>query len=389
MLIYLNGRDNIGSNPNENYARELLELFTIGVGQYKQADVEAIAKALTGWKASTREYEEDTFAKYPDDTVFKKSDHQWSNIALFGQLYDGLTTVPADDTEAKTEAHKKYLWVHDRIFEQKEQEAATFICRKLYTYYLYHQPNDAIINGMTETLINNNWELAPVLKEFFTSEHFFEEQAIGAKIKSPLSYFTSFYRQTGLKLYTHWYHVDWALNPNFDPNKPFHIDSSFERHTNQNLAGHMSSNSGGIGQLLFLPPTVAGWAGNRSWINEFTLTKRWNLLKIHLEHSLYLRATEVRSAVDEQYLALMKNLSNDSKDPYEVSCKLIEHYISIPLDNLFKQAAYEAFIQNVPENYIEQGRWFIGIIPGDKLDAAKQFRDLLIYLARLPEFQLN
>lgn len=194
MLRYLNGNENIVGRPNENYARELMELFTIGKGtligpgnytNYTEEDVVAAAKVLTGWRA-LRDTNESKF--YPQ--LHDKSTKQFSSA------YSNHTISNNNENEYKD--------LIEMIFAQ--QETARFICRKLYRWFVYYeidqQTEDNVITPMADLLRANNYEVKPVLKALFTSAHFYDYWNVGCVIKSPLDYVVGLYRHLEMKFPT-------------------------------------------------------------------------------------------------------------------------------------------------------------------------------------------
>lgn len=386
MLIYLNGRDSRKEQPNENYPRELLELFTIGEGNYLPDDIENVAKALTGWKATTNVFTvsqgEGHYAIYPDDTFLTIAHHDFSSsINLFGQF-----RAPSG-AQTKEEAYNKYLWVHDVIFTEKAIEASEHICRKLYKYYVYEEPDETTVSSMAETLRANDWQIHVVLRQLFKSEHFFSTQAYGANIKSPLELFAAFYKQTGLVYNTHWFNVSYAFDENFDPNHPFNYTQIPEPAiANKNNVGYFYGEASGLGQRLFFPPSVAGWPGGQAWISEFTLVNRWEFLRRHITYTINNNdGLPVSVAVDNHYKQIILDISEDidSVYPDDIVRAIIAHYMIIPPNEEFTGYAIVEFKDDIPINYIEDETWIHREYP------APQFKALMRYLIKLPEFQLS
>ncbi|GIV53876.1 MAG: hypothetical protein KatS3mg039_0394 [Candidatus Kapaibacterium sp.] len=210
MLIYLDNVASIKGNPNENFARELLELFTLGVGHYTEHDIVEAARALTGWRIQGMR------------GVFNQ------------QLWDpGVKdflgrrgTFNADDIIAI-------------IFEQ--DQAARFIATKIYRTFVYDVPNPDIVEQLAQLLKANNYELRPMLETLLMSEHFFDPAFRGALIKSPIEFMVGLCRQ-----------LSFAELP---------LDYGIERMARLTLE-------------LLNPPTVEGWKGHHLWINTNTYPLR-------------------------------------------------------------------------------------------------------------------
>lgn len=210
MLIYLDNTKNKKEDPNENYARELMELFTLGIGNYTEGDIAEAAKALTGWQVEglTSHLDEDRF----DD----------SNKTFMGES-----------------GNFNHLDIIDIIFTKPA--VAKYLCTKLYKEFVYFEIDDNIVNQLATILEENNFEIKPVLSALFKSDFFYSEEIVGAKIKSPIECLIPLIKK--LKLAT--------------PDYEFLRDVAND-----------------IGQTLFSPPNVAGWEGDKSWISTNTLPAR-------------------------------------------------------------------------------------------------------------------
>jgi len=213
MLYYLDGRLNRVGSPNENYSRELLELFTIGIGNYTELDVQEGARALTGWTINGLV------------SQFVASRHDNGIKTYLGQ------TGNFDDED-----------VSDIIFS-KPETAVTF-CKKLYRTFI-NQKEDMtyampVINEMADLLRDNNYELAPVLVTLFKSQLFFSENIISSLIKSPLETMLGAVKQMNIAI----------NNPNLETK-----------------LNYIAAECDNAGQLLLDPPNVQGWTGYRNWLN--------------------------------------------------------------------------------------------------------------------------
>ncbi|HWS00580.1 MAG TPA: DUF1800 domain-containing protein [Prolixibacteraceae bacterium] len=206
MLVYLNGESNKASAPNENYGRELFELFTIGKGpliadgnytNYTEADIREAAKVLTGWLVNRT-----TYTSYYDTARHDKS------TKTFSDAFD-KTGIPNKEAE-------EYKSLVDMIFSRKE--TARYIARKIYRWFMYYQVDktveDQIIEPMASALFSNNYEIRPVLELLLSSEHFFSPDYIGSQIKNPLDFTIGVYRKCEIALspvlltnYEAWYEV--------------------------------------------------------------------------------------------------------------------------------------------------------------------------------------
>lgn len=324
MLLYLNGFENTNEEPNENYARELYELFTLGQNNgYTQQDIEETSRALTGfnhWDA------------YGSPIVYNESTFDSSNKVIFGQ-----------------EGPWGYDDVIDILFDQKASIIANHICTKLYRYFVSPDINQVIIDAMAATFIANDWELEPVFNRLFKSEHFFNEDAIGMVIKSPMDLITIFYNEL-----------------------------QFENvGTDDDILGFTVYLSDMLGQNLLQPIDVAGWPGNQDWINSSTLTGRW----IGMENLTW----QFWNASQEQFRDFARDLTNNSSDSQVITRLIVDYFLS---RGLYTETDYEIaesiFRWEIPENYWEEGIW-----DWNFGSAPYQLIMLLHHIFRMPEFQLK
>ncbi len=196
MLIYLDGEDNNAAAPNENYARELQELFTVGKdlpAYYTQNDVVAASKVLTGWKVNgaTANGNGAPFAVYLNtnghDTTNKTFSSFYNNTVITGQSGSAGATAELDA-------------LMTMIFNQNE--VANYIVRKLDRYFVYYKIDATIeanvIQPLATTFRTNNYNVLPVLQELFTSQHFYDMNQNGCIIKSPIEYMVSIAKATNV-----------------------------------------------------------------------------------------------------------------------------------------------------------------------------------------------
>jgi len=213
MLKYLNGRQNRKLSPNENFARELMELFTLGEGQYTEKDIKESARAFTGYSHN-----------FQGDFVFRRFQHDSGSKLFLGQRgnFNGDEII-------------------DSILEQKQ--CARFICSKLYRYFVNPIPNKEHVEQLTEVFYKD-YDIANLMRFLFLQDWFYDSVNQGIKIKSPVDLLASAYRL-------------WPYE--------FKEDRAYIKV--QKL----------LGQSLLDPPNVAGWPGDRAWIDTNTLMIRLKL----------------------------------------------------------------------------------------------------------------
>ncbi|MGB5428877.1 DUF1800 domain-containing protein [Eudoraea sp.] len=341
MLYYLDGVYNNGNNPNENYARELYELFTLGEGNgYTEEDIIETAKALTGYV-------------------------ERGEIGCEQVLFDPTRF----DAGPKTILGQTGNWGYDDVinilFQQRPNEIAAFICGKLYEFFVHPDSSDdagnaqMIISGMASTFVANNFEIAPVLTQLFSSEHFFDDEAIGVIIKSPFDIYLNLINETNFA-----YDNGTLLNV---------IDTSRL-----------------LGQELFDPFDVAGWQRNRTWINTNFMIGRWLSAEVYLEMFYQNNPQQFRTLAMDAVGAADSNTSNPETVVRAIVDKITPLGLLTPQD--FENAMSVFKIEDVPENYYGSdyipgglGLWMLSVSP----EVPSQVFLLLMHLSRQPEFQLK
>lgn len=297
MLLFLNGFENTNQQPNENYARELYELFTLGQDNgYTQQDIEETSRALTGYNH---------WDDFGGEIRFDESTFDNTSKIIFGQEGD---------------------WGYDDVirilFEEKAALIANYICTKLYTFFVSPDINESIINEMATTLIAQEWEITPVLTQLFKSEHFFDEDAIGMIIKSPYDTMMTFINEV-----------------NFEDNE-----------SEEDYFGFLIYIGSMLGQDIFQPIDVAGWQRDQDWINSSTLTGRW----LGMEYMSW----RFWAASEEQFRTFAKNLTNNSSDPRVITETIVNYFTSKPLFTISNYDIAESIFRwEVPENYYTDGIW--------------------------------
>ena len=322
MLAFLNGAQNTRFNPNENYARELYELFALGRDNgYTQEDIVQTARALTGWNS---------LAEFCGPINFLPAFFDPGQKTIFG----------------KTGAWN-YDDVHNLLFQERADKVAQYICTKIYRNFVSPEIDETIVTQLAGIFISNNFEIAPVLRTLFKSEHFFDDANIGVIVKSPLESVLSFIKEGD-------YGVQW---------------------TNELLDGVIYL-AAQLGQDLFNPIDVAGWQGNRIWINSNTLTGRWQALRFVI-FTLY-------QYYPESLRNLAISLSNNANDADFITELIANHYLPNGMQTPEEyDRATISFKAEIPGHYFNDGGWNLAWET-----APAQVALLLDHLIRKPEFQL-
>ncbi len=250
MLRYLDNNRNARGRPNENLAREIMELFTMGVDQgYTEADIKEGARALTGHTFDPRTWE----------YRYNARAHDGGAKTIFGQTgkFDGDQFV-------------------DLILEQPA--TARFIAKKLFVFFVHDDPAPAVIDRLAVVLRANDYELAPMLTELFRSEEFYSTRSLGTQIKSPVQLAVGTARALGVR----------DIEPQF-----------------------VVTAAQSLGQELFGPPNVKGWDGGRAWVNSNTVVARANFPALFLNR---VAPAKARTAVKFDAIAYLGGAKADTPD---------------------------------------------------------------------------
>ena len=213
MLEYLDNNRSTKNGPNENWARELLELFTLGIGHYTEADVKEAARAFTGWSSNEKRF---TYRDYDHDDGPKEF------LGARG-LLDGWDVI-------------------EIIFEQ--EACARHFAKTLWEFFVYEDPPLELVDGLAKVLRRHNYALRPMLRTMFMSKEFYSARSMGQQVKSPVQLVVEMVHKFGM-----------------EP-PPYAV---------------MMEATAAMGQDLFSPPNVKGWDGGRAWINTSTLVERYSL----------------------------------------------------------------------------------------------------------------
>lgn len=321
MLIFLNGNQNLAGSPNENYARELYELFTLGVDNgYTQQDIVETARALTGYSDIPKEW---------GPINFDPSTHDAGEKTIFGRT-----------------GNWGYDDVIDLLFEERAAEIADFIAGKVYQSLVNPVVDDLVVAELAEEFRNSGWEIATMLRTLFKSEHFYDEKNMGTIIEGHLETVLMFYNELGADI-------------------------------NGLAVLGIYGDTTAQGQALFNPVDVAGWPGNRSWINTSSIRYRWEYFESQLGFQLVFGFGNLG--------AMARAIATEQRDVEIVCRQLIDYFLprGLQFESDFADALLN-FKGEIPQNYFEDGTWDINYwaLP-------IQLHGLLRYLVRLPEYQLK
>ena len=215
MMIWLDTSQSLKQHPNENFARELMELFTLGIGNYTEEDIQQAARAFTGYRID----------KTSQTFRFSESLHDSGPKKFFGQTGN----FNGDD-------------IIDRILAKPA--CARYIVTKLWRFYAYEDPSPALVDALAASFQAHGYEIKPLMREIFGSAEFYSQKSVRTQIKSPVQWMV----QTA------------KILESDVPSGVIAINALRQ-----------------LGQVPFIPPNVKGWDGGQSWITTSTLLLRYNL----------------------------------------------------------------------------------------------------------------
>lgn len=214
MLNFLNNNQNRKDHPNENFAREVMELFTMGRGHYTEQDVKEAARAFTGWGANAK-----------GEFVFRRFQHDEGRKTVLGKTgnFDGDEVL-------------------EILLDQKQ--TAKFISQKIYRFFVHDTVDPQKADWLADRFHKSDYDIGKLMEDIFTSDWFYNEENIGCKIKSPVELLVGIQRML-----------------------PMTLENEEALLLLQRL----------LGQILFYPPNVAGWPGGKTWIDSSTLMMRMRI----------------------------------------------------------------------------------------------------------------
>jgi uncharacterized protein (DUF1800 family) len=347
MLYYLDGRFNRRNAPNENFARELLELFTMGpfdrYGQpnYTQDDIVDAARAFTGWTMNVR-------ASW--SSAKASNNYDGGEKTIFGQtgLFDHNDVI-------------------DLIFEEKGDQVAWYMAGKLLEEFVYAEPDENVIDDLAQRIRAHDFEMGPILADLFSSEAFFEPHCEGVRIKSPIEYLL--------------------------------LDiSAYQGSPSAQRLVNLTTALRNLGQELLSPPNVAGWPGHHAWLSTDSLPERWNSADNFLNTD--------SSGID--YWEIMaKYIEPGATHPaVSMAINLAESVFAVPLDLVEVPEVDQPFegdldafplpedLLDGPQQHINLVKHFLGSVPWYEWDPSSptawiMVRNYIVSLSKYPEYQLS
>ena len=369
MLVYLSGIYNVKEAPNENYARELFELFTVGKGPidgvdsytyYTESDIIEASKILTGWQVkqnfsgSERQY----FNQERHDTSRKTFSSKFSNKTI------------SNNNEKEHEDLIDLIFESDRVSE--------FICEKIYRWFVYYviddEVKDKIILPLAKIFRDNNYEIKPVLEALFRSSHFFESHTLGAKIKGPIDFSLGAIRQI-----------------------PFTDYDDFNYRNKYLFWRGKHSNVSDQGQSIIDSPNVAGWPAfyqgplyHEYWISSVTLPMRTNQIKSFLSNNgIRGFGDGLRTVSNPMEFVLGLENPNDINLIVEEFCNWLLP-VSDEISSSDKEELVEIIVGGNPNIWEDELNEYLDDPTDEKKeDLNKKLRLLLKELCLMPEYYLS
>ena len=251
MLVYLDNESNVVGSEQENFARELMELYTCGVGEFTEPDVIAMARAWTGHNTVgwTGEFWDSTY-------VYRPGDHDQGQKTLFG-MTDNWNGMVMAGGERDT--------IDELVLHSKQAATARFIARKLFKYFAHRSPSDTLVQNLADVFVAANMSIAALVRAILIHDQFWDAASRWAQVKSPTEYVVSIVKRAPLAV------------------------------ENMGLRWNMDA----MGQTLLDPPNVAGWGSGTYWMSTAAAWGRGGTMRGYRWQ-----------ASDAGFLASVENMTN-------------------------------------------------------------------------------
>jgi Protein of unknown function (DUF1800) len=374
MLLYLNGQDSYPDTPNENFARELFELFTIGKEvnpanqKYTEADIKAASKIFSGWRM------ESYLTPYPIPVAFNYEYHNQEDKQF--SVNFGNTLIA---NQLGADGANEFDLFFDMLFTYQGNTIAKYICRRLYRFFVYYeitpQIETDIIEPLASLFVTSNWDIKPIVEKLFKSEHFFDIANRGVMIKSPIDFVVGAIRT--LKVETNY------------PLNEYRIQNEVWSSLRGFCSYHLEQ---GIGDV----PTVSGWKAYyqepsfyQIWINSITIQRR----EYFLDNLLFYDLGSPIMLIDP--IVYVKQFPNETiKNPNTLIDAMVVNLLPTDLDPIFKsENLKKANLLNFQENdnyWTNAWNNYIAT-PNDEVRkklVEERLRAVLNVILKLAEFQL-
>jgi len=369
MMYYLNNQANTKTAPDENFAREIMELFTLGKGsnsQYSQPDVIEVAKVLTGWRVQNLNTPNPT-----TEFVANKHDETEKQFSPFFN-----NTIIPNNGALELDAFI------DMIFS-KSEVVSQYICRRLYRFFVYYDIDSYIetnvIVPLAQHFVANNWNIIPVLDKLFKSQHFYDMANRGVYIKSPLDLFIGFLRT---------FNIETNVSDSNNYNAQYYIWQQIDL-----LLSDMGQSMGSI-------PNVAGWQAfyqnpsfHEYWINSNTIQKRFAYIA-YVFYGITLTRNGLTTRIKADTLEFVSQFPNSTcLDPNLLVDECVKYLLPVALSieqknilktqNLLSGQATDYYWTQAWNNYTQDPT-----NEANKLAVTTRLNSLFLTIIQLAEFQL-
>lgn len=333
-LLFQSLNESTKGKPNENYMRELMELFTMGIGNYSEGDIREGARALTGWRVTAHLGDRKVFDNF--DTYFSGPDHDITSKTLIGETI--LARTDADNNIDKVKVEEVF-GVIDILFKRRPDPIAHFICDKIYRYFVYSNPSavdENIIKNLAEVFKSSNFNLKPVFVTLFSSQAFYDDANIGIQIKTPADLIVGLGKLLNVKYAS----------------------------TNQAMID--------MEQKLYNPPDVSGWKGYHAWISTKTYPMR-------IIHSNAL----INGAKNSELIAFAKKIPNADNAKTFLD-GVLELTLPVVISTIRKDRLLSVMLT---ASGLTEATW-TGQVSSGSDAVANGLKALLLEIVRVPDFQL-
>ncbi|MBX7135214.1 MAG: DUF1800 domain-containing protein [Fimbriimonadaceae bacterium] len=282
MLRWLDGDVSIKGQPNENFGRELLELFTLGIGNYTEKDVQEVARAFTGWSLRN-------LYRGGGNDAARRSQIRESFI-YSRPLVASAYSPELNDDGVKTILGKTGRLDGDAVLDllANHPQTARYICTKLWEYYAYANPEPTVVNRLVKVYTDSKRDIRAVLMAIGTSKEFWSDKCLRAQVKCPVDFTVAFVRQLGLREKILSYR-----KPSAGPMDPIPPEMQA---ISDLVLGAMRKQ----GMTLLYPPDVAGWDWGTNWVSPAMMIERMRLADLVSRTLRPQTATEIFATLSEQ-----------------------------------------------------------------------------------------
>ncbi len=331
MLLYQSLNYSTKDAPNENFMRELMELFTMGVGNYTEGDIREGSRALTGWR--TAAYAQEPHPNGYHETYFDRDNHDTEAKSIMNVAIPAIDEASNNEFQVKEKEVKGLVNI---LFDKRGDKIGKFLAEKVYKYFVYSNPGEvdsSIVNQLASDFVTNEYSTYEMIKSICSSTFFYNEDIIGCQLKTPPEYIVGLER---------------LLDINYSKAR----EAVFE-----------------LEQVLYDPPNVGSWSGYRTWISTKTFPLR-------IKYGLDI----LEQKTPMEIIEISKKYENNS-DPDLFLNDLLMHWLPVEVSE-----ARKSEYMTIMLNGISKEEWPEAIYYGS---ASSGIINLLKEIIKSPDFQLT